>query len=121
VFLPQTAPDGYAEKTGTALLLRPREFLANAQDLVTLKAEVAEQAPRYAAIEAPITIITGDIDKTVSTNIHSRPLAATAPNVKLIVLPGVGHMVQNAVPDLVISEVEAMIGGLVQNTAAAAN
>ena len=30
----------------------------------------------------------GDIDKTVSTNIHSRPLAATAPNAKLIVLPG---------------------------------
>ena len=33
----------------------------------------------------------------------------TAPNAKLIVLPGVGHMVQNAAPDLVISEIEAMI------------
>ena len=62
-------------------------------------------------IKAPVTIITGDADKTVSTNIHSRPFAATAPNAKLIVLPGVGHMVQNAVPDLVIAEVEAMIGG----------
>ena len=30
-------------------------------------------------------------------------------------------MVQNAVPDLVISEIEAMIGGMAQNTAAAAN
>ena len=63
-------------------------------------------------IKAPVTIITGDADKTVSTNIHSRPFAATAPNAKLIVLPGVGHMVQNAVPDLVIAEVEAMIGAL---------
>ena len=88
---------------------------------MTLKAAVAEQAPRYAEIKAPITIITGDIDKTVSTNIHSRPLAATAPNVKLIVLPGLGHMVQNAVPDLVIAEIEAMIGGMAQSTAAAAN
>jgi pimeloyl-ACP methyl ester carboxylesterase len=121
VFLPQQVPDRYVEDSATALLLRPREFLANAQDLVTLKAAVAEQAPRYAAIKAPITIITGDVDKTVSTNIHSRPLAATAPNVKLIVLPGLGHMVQNAVPDLVISEIEAMIGGMAQNTAAAAN
>jgi pimeloyl-ACP methyl ester carboxylesterase len=76
---------------------------------VTLKASVAEQAPRYAEIKAPVTIIAGDADKTVSTNIHSRPFAATAPNVKLIVLPGVGHMVQNAVPDLVIDEVEAMM------------
>jgi len=120
VFAPQPVPDRYVENTATALLLRPREFLANARDLVTLKAAVAEQAPRYANIKAPITIIAGDAtDKTVSTSIHSRPLAATAPNVKLIVLPGVGHMVQNAVPDLVISEIEAMIGGLAQNTAAA--
>ncbi|MBR1250321.1 alpha/beta hydrolase [Bradyrhizobium sp. AUGA SZCCT0169] len=121
VFLPQAVPDGYVENTASSLLLRPREFLANARDLVTLKAAVAEQAPRYASIKAPITIVTGDIDKTVSTNIHSRPLAATAPNVKLIVLPGLGHMVQNAVPDLVISEIEAMIGKMAQNTAAAAN
>jgi pimeloyl-ACP methyl ester carboxylesterase len=121
VFAPQPVPDGYVENTATSLLLRPREFLANARDLVTLKAAVAEQAQHYAAIKAPITIITGDIDKTVSTNIHSRPLAATAPNAKLIVLPGLGHMVQNAVPDFVISEIEAMIGGMTQNTAAAAN
>jgi pimeloyl-ACP methyl ester carboxylesterase len=120
VFAPQLVPDGYVQNTATALLLRPREFLANAHDLVTLKAAVAEQAPRYASIKAPITIITGDqTDKTVSTSIHSRPLAATAPNAKLIVLPGVGHMVQNAAPDLVISEIEAMTGAIVRSTAAA--
>ena len=88
VFLPQTMPDGFVENTATPLLLRPREFLANAWDLVTLKAAVAEQAPRYGEIKAPITIIAGDADKTVSTNIHSRPFAATVPNAKLIVLPG---------------------------------
>jgi pimeloyl-ACP methyl ester carboxylesterase len=119
VFLPQTMPDGFVENTATSLLLRPREFLANAWDLVTLKAAVAEQAPRYAGIKAPITILSGDVDKTVSTNIHSRPLAAAAPNAKLIVLSGVGHMVQNAVPDLVVSEIEAMIGKMAQSTAAA--
>jgi len=104
------------------LLLRPREFLANARDLVTLKAAVAEQAPRYAAITAPVTIISGDdADKTVSTNIHSRPLAAALPNARLIVLPGVGHMVQSAAPDLVIAQVEAMIGAMARSTAAAIN
>jgi pimeloyl-ACP methyl ester carboxylesterase len=111
VFAPQTMPDNYVRDTATMLLLRPREFLANAHDLVTLKAAVAEQAPRYAEIKSPITIISGDgSDKTVSTHIHSQPLAATVPNAKLIVLPGVGHMVQNAAPDRVISEIEAMIG-----------
>jgi pimeloyl-ACP methyl ester carboxylesterase len=120
VFQPQTMPDGFVRNTATPLLLRPREFIANAHDLVTLKAAVAEQAPRYAEIKAPVTIITGDADKTVSTNIHSRSFAAAAPNVKLIVLPGIGHMVQNAVPDLVIDEVEAMISAMVPGAEAAA-
>jgi pimeloyl-ACP methyl ester carboxylesterase len=120
VFQPQTMPDGFVRNTATPLLLRPREFIANAHDLVTLKAAVAEQAPRYAEIKAPVTIIAGDADKTVSTNIHSRPFAAAAPNVKLIVLPGIGHMVQNAVPDLVIDEVEAMISAMVPGAEAAA-
>ena len=115
VFLPQAMPPGFVKNTATPLLLRPREFLANARDLVTLKAAVAEQAPRYAGIKAPITIISGDeSDKTVSTKIHSRPLAEIAPNAKLIVLPGVGHMIQNAAPDLVISEIEAMVGRTTQ-------
>ena len=119
VFAPQTVPDGFVKNTATGLLLRPREFLANAWDLVTLRAAVAEQAPRYADIAAPITIIAGEVDKTVSTSIHSLPLARTAPNAKLIVLPGVGHMIQYAAPDLVIAEIETMVGRLTQDTAAA--
>ena len=120
VFFPQAMPDGYIRDTATMLLLRPREFLANAYDLSVLKAAVAEQAPRYAEIKAPVTIISGDgSDKTVSTRIHSQALAATVPNARLIVLPGVGHMVQNAAPDRVIVEIEAMIGRTVPSAAAA--
>jgi pimeloyl-ACP methyl ester carboxylesterase len=119
VFLPQIMPQRFVARTATPLMLRPREFLANARDLMTLKAAVAEQAPRYANIKAPTVVISGDVDKTVSTSIHSRPLAAVVPNAKLIVLPGVGHMVQNAAPDLVISEIEAMIGRIAHGTAAA--
>jgi pimeloyl-ACP methyl ester carboxylesterase len=117
-FLPQIMPQDFVKKTATPLLLRPREFLANAWDLVTLKAAVVEQSQHYADIKAPIMVIAGDADKTVSTGIHSRPLAAAAPNAKLIVLPGVGHMVQYAAPDLVISEIDAMIGGLAHGAAA---
>jgi len=118
-FLPQPMPDNFVNGTATPLLLRPREFLANARDLVTLKAAVGEQAPRYPDIRAPVVIISGEVDKTVSTNRHSRPFAAALPQTKLIVLPGVGHMVQNAAPDLVISEIETMIGRIARSTAAA--
>ena len=121
VFLPQVIPDNFTTDTATPLLLRPREFLANARDLVNLKQAVAEQAPRYAEISVPTVVISGDVDKTVSTNIHSRPFAAAVANAKLIVLPGVGHMVQNVAPDLVIQEIEAIIGQTAHGAAAAAN
>jgi pimeloyl-ACP methyl ester carboxylesterase len=119
VFLPQIMPKDFVSDTATPLLLRPREFLANARDLVTLKAAVREQAPRYNAIMAPTVVIAGDeSDKTVSTNIHSRPFAAVVPGAKLIVLPNVGHMVQNAAPELVVREIDAMVGKIAHDTAA---
>jgi pimeloyl-ACP methyl ester carboxylesterase len=120
VFLPQIMPENFISDTATPLVLRPREFLANAWDLVTLRAAVSEQAPRYAEITVPTVVISGDVDKTVSTNIHSRPLAKAVPAAKLIVLSDVGHMVQNAAPELVVSEIGAMIGKIALPTAAAA-
>ncbi|MDO8401084.1 MAG: alpha/beta hydrolase [Bradyrhizobium sp.] len=121
VFLPQMMPDGFIQRSATPLLLRPREFIANAHDLVALKEAVREQAPRYAEISAPVVVISGDgADKTVSTSIHSRPFAAIVPNAKLIVLPDVGHMVQHAAPELVVAEIEAMIARIAPGPAAAA-
>jgi pimeloyl-ACP methyl ester carboxylesterase len=120
VFLPQVMPDDFVDSSATRLLLRPREFLANARDLVDLKQAVAVQAPRYGEISMPVTIISGDVDITVSTNIHSRPFAAAVKGARLIVLRGVGHMVQYAAPDLVVSEIEAMAGRTVQGSTAAA-
>jgi pimeloyl-ACP methyl ester carboxylesterase len=121
VFLPQIVPDDFITKTAVPLVLRPREFVANARDLVRLKQAVTEQAPRYARILAPTLVISGDADKAVSTNIHSRPFAAAVRSARLIVLPGVGHMVQNAAPDFVAREVENMIGSNGRGTATIAN
>ena len=121
VFLPQVMPDGFVGNTATALVLRPREFLANARDIVTLRAAVEQQAPRYGDIRVPTVVISGELDKTITTNIHSRPFAKAVPNAKLIVLPDVGHMVQNAAPELVISEIEATIGKTAPSAAAVAH
>ncbi|WP_204271780.1 hypothetical protein, partial [Escherichia coli] len=64
-FLPQTIPDNYVRDTSLKLLLRPREFLANAWDMVSLKDAVTEQMPRYSEIKAPTVVIHGDADTTV--------------------------------------------------------
>ncbi|MGJ4941667.1 alpha/beta fold hydrolase [Bradyrhizobium sp. HKCCYLS1011] len=117
VFLPQPMPDDFLDVTATPLLLRPREFAANARDLATLKQAVREQAPRYGEIKIPVTIIAGDADRTVFTDIHSRPFAQAVPQTRLIVRPDLGHMVQNAVPELVIEEIDRMVAGIARANA----
>ncbi|WP_031336495.1 alpha/beta fold hydrolase [Rhodopseudomonas sp. B29] len=112
VFAPQTMPENYIDATATPLLLRPRNFLANSWDLIGLNAALTEQVGRYAQIKAPTVVIHGDADSTASLSVHSRPFAAEVPGAKLIVLPHVGHMVQNAAPELVVREIEGLIARL---------
>ncbi len=121
VFQPEQMPAGYVRDRAVALLMRPSEFMANAYDLVTLKQSVAAQVGRYGAIKVPMVLIAGDADTTVSIDVHSRPFVAAVPNAKLVVLPGVGHMTQNAAPDVVIKQIDAMIAGMAPASIAAAH
>src|SRR5258707_3009581 len=88
VFAPQSAPADYVRRAAIRMLLRPAQFLANAQDLAALKAFVAAQAPRYGEIGAPTVILTGSADTTVSPHIHARAAAAGVPAAPPIVLAG---------------------------------
>jgi pimeloyl-ACP methyl ester carboxylesterase len=108
VFAPQTPPEAYAEAAGARLVLRPREFQANAEDVKDLLGYVREQASRYGTIKAPTVIITGDADKIVSPQIHSTALAREIAGAKLIMLPGVGHVPQWAAPDVVAREIDRL-------------
>ena len=110
IFAPQTPPADYVARTGARLVLRPAEFIANAEDLVDLKANIAAQAPRYGEIKAPVAIIAGDKDTIVSTDIHARVLARQLPDATLTVLPGVGHMVNFAAAERIVQAVDAMAG-----------
>ncbi len=106
VFAPDIPPPDYGARTGVAMLLRPREFIANAQDLAGLKDFVRAQSPRYGEIKVPTAIIAGDKDHVVYTDIHARAIARQLPQATLTVLPGVGHMVEYAATDLVVQAID---------------
>ncbi|MCJ2033564.1 alpha/beta fold hydrolase [Methylobacterium sp. J-068] len=107
VFKPQDAPADYLEASRAALVLRPGTMLANVQDLVGLPAALEAQSPRYAGITVPTTIVTGDRDGIVPAARHARPLAERIPGARLVVLPGIGHMVHSVATDAVV---DAVIG-----------
>jgi pimeloyl-ACP methyl ester carboxylesterase len=109
VFSPNTMPDDYVRRTGTALLLRPSEFQANAEDLVDLVDFVSAQQARYPLIRVPTTIIHGDADTVVSPEIHSKALARQVAGSRLVMLPDVGHMPHHARRETVAAEIEAVV------------
>ncbi len=110
VFAPQAPPPGYLARSGAELGLRPAEFVANAQDLEAIKTFVQDEAPRYGAIATPTVIVTGDADEALSFEVHAKAMAAAVPGARLIVLPGVGHMVHFAAAEriaAIIAELSA--------------
>lgn len=102
VFVPQSAPAGYADYIGAALTLRRASIRANALQRATLLEQITALHPRYGEIAVPTELVHGDADTTVGLPIHSEPLSGQIPGAVLTVLPGIGHMPHHvAAPDVV--------------------
>lgn len=108
-FGPQVAPPGYYDRADVGLLLRPAAFRANSDDLVGLKAEIIEQAPRYEDMDMPVAILHGEADDTVHADLHAERMAEDIPGSRLTLLPGMGHMLHHFRPRLVVENIEWVI------------
>ena len=106
VFAPYKPPEDYTRQTRLQLVLRPQAFAANARDVARLFDFVSTQWPRYKQIALPVSIVAGDADTIVITNIHSRNSAREIPGAKLTILPGVGHVPHWTHPAAVIRAIE---------------
>jgi pimeloyl-ACP methyl ester carboxylesterase len=109
-FLPQLPPRRYLTRTAALLLLRPKTFLANARDVADLKENLAVQAARYPSLAVPTVVMTGDCDRIVPSRRHAVAFAAAVPAAKLVVLPGIGHMLHHVAAERVIAEIGALYG-----------
>ncbi|QCK88385.1 alpha/beta hydrolase [Phreatobacter aquaticus] len=105
VFAPQSIGADYSHEAGIPLVLRPRQFMANAEDCVALNDQVAAQAPRYGEIACPVTVISGDSDGVVWTHLHSLGMARDVPQTRLIILDNVGHSPHHASPERLVAEI----------------
>ena len=105
VFLPQTETPGYPELVRASLVLRPGTLLANVQDLVGLPAALAAQGPRYGDLRVPTLVISGDADPIVRSESQAVPLAKAIPGARLVLLPGIGHMLHFVAAERVTDEI----------------
>ncbi|SFL65847.1 alpha/beta fold hydrolase [Methylobacterium pseudosasicola] len=105
VFQPQPEVPGYAETVRASLVLRPGTLLANVQDLVGLPAALAAQSPRYGDLRVPTLVISGAADPIVRSETQATPLAKAIPGARLVLLPGIGHMIHFVAADRLTAEI----------------
>lgn len=92
------------------LVLRPEVVEFNGQDMAAASDFLAAQAPRYRGLEVPVLSIAGDGDTIVPPAIHSAAIAREAPQGRLVLLPGVGHMPHRAAPEMIAAAIDEIFG-----------
>lgn len=106
VFTPAAVPSDYIERTGIPLVLRPREFAANAEDVADLNGYVRAFAPRYAEISAPTVIVSGEKDTVVWPSLHAEVLARDIAGARIVRIDDTGHMPQFSHADVVAAALD---------------
>lgn len=110
VFHPNEMPSDYIEKTGPQLVLRPKTFRANAQDLSALYNYLVKIWPRYEEITAPTIIISGDQDNVVFPYIHSKGLARHIKGAELVSLDSLGHKPDHCATEIALAAIHKAAG-----------
>lgn len=101
---PQDMHDEYAERIAN-LWMHPDRISAWAYDETTLRASLQRLSPRYAKIDLPVVIVTGDADRVLNPEDHAYPLHNAIGHSTLIVLPDTGHQLPQTRPDAVVAAI----------------
>lgn len=102
---PEPVPPDYAE-LAEALWTRPDQIRACANDDRSLDLSLQSLSQRYAEIDVPVLIITGDSDRLVRAEQHAIRLHETIPRAELIGLEQTGHQIPQTRPESVIAAID---------------
>ena len=100
------APIPAYQRVASALGARPDQYAAYADEIRRVSDSLAQQAPRYGEIAAPVVILAGAADQATPPDRHAQPLHAALPHSRLIMLPDTGHWVHHAHPDAALAAIQ---------------
>lgn len=106
VFQPAPVPERFEREFPKALMLRPLQLRAAAEDAALMTPSVMALESRYRELTMPVTIITGADDQIVDVDRHSARLHQELPGSEFISLPGLGHMIHHLAPDAVADVID---------------
>lgn len=112
VFAPQPVPADYVAQGGVMLALRPSSFLANLQAMARFYDQTREVTPHLADIACPVEVVHGDADRVIPWVAEPGPLGMLAPQARLTLLPGIGHMPHHTAPEAVLAAADRLAARL---------
>jgi len=108
MFAPCPVPLSFSAAMPLALMLRPWQIRASAEEAALMIPNAAAFRPRYPELRLPVTIIAGANDQVVDGRRQAAQLHGALPQSALRVLPGVGHMLHYAEPEQVVEAIDTM-------------
>ncbi|MGH8689051.1 MAG: alpha/beta fold hydrolase [Burkholderiales bacterium] len=76
-----------------------------------LRMLAAVDVPReIATVRCPVTVVSGELDRRTPPETNAKPIAAAAPNAKLVMVPDCGHLPHLETPDVFNAAVLATLG-----------
>jgi pimeloyl-ACP methyl ester carboxylesterase len=110
LFAPAETPARFRIEYPVWMGLRPSQVRASAEEAALMSPSAARLAKRYRELAMPVTIMAGAGDLQVLPELHSERLHRELPQSELIVVPGVGHMIQHSAPEKVMAAIERLGG-----------
>lgn len=106
LFRPSKQPARFKAEFPVWMSMRPSQLRASAGDGVMMIPEAIRLQDRYKELCMPITIMAGSGDLLAISKLHSERLHEEIPHSKLVLIPKVGHMIHQVVPDQVMNAID---------------
>jgi pimeloyl-ACP methyl ester carboxylesterase len=109
MFRPAPVPRRFKTGVPKAMMLRPSQIRASAQDAALMIPSAAAMQDRYGELRLPVTIIAGGGDRIVDPRRQAMRLHREVPQSNILVLHNEGHMVYHGAVGLVGAAIETAL------------
>jgi pimeloyl-ACP methyl ester carboxylesterase len=106
LFSPSDQPARFKRKFPVWMTMRPSQLRASGGDGVLMIPEAIRLGDRYKELRMPIVIMAGSGDLLALSKLHSERLHDEIPHSQLVLVPEVGHMIHQVVPEEVVKAID---------------
>jgi pimeloyl-ACP methyl ester carboxylesterase len=112
LFSPSDQPAHFKRKFPVWMTMRPSQLRASGGDAALMVPEAIRLGDRYKELRMPIVIMAGSGDLLALSKLHSERLHNEISHSHLVLVPEVGHMIHQVVPDEVVKAIDMAATGI---------